>query len=107
VHSALAQAAHGSGRSAQQVRARERLARLTPREREILAGITEGLLNKQIADRLGLSTRTVELHRAHIMEKSGAKSASELVRISCLAEPDAADAGMGGNPALPKLQQRR
>jgi two-component system, LuxR family, response regulator FixJ len=107
VHTALAQAARGSDRSGQRLRARGRLARLSPREREILAGITEGLLNKQIADRLGLSTRTVELHRAHIMEKSGAKSASELVRIACQAEADEGDRDTSGNPELAQLQPRR
>lgn len=88
VHTALGQAQRGTGRSAERQHARERVARLSTRERQILAGIVEGLLNKQIAGRLGLSTRTVELHRAHVMAKTGARSASELVRIACLAEPD-------------------
>jgi FixJ family two-component response regulator len=88
VRRALAASSRGGGRVAERALARERLARLTPREREILHGIADGLLNKQIADRLGLSTRTVELHRAHIMEKTEAKSASELVRWSVLAEEE-------------------
>jgi two-component system response regulator DctR len=86
VHGALALSARGGSRTAERTLARERLGRLTPREAEILRGIVQGLLNKQIADRLGLSTRTVELHRAHIMDKTGAKSASDLVRWSVLAE---------------------
>ena len=88
VHQGLARATRGGGREVERAGARQCLARLTPREKEILAGIVRGLLNKQIADRLDLSTRTVELHRANIMEKSGAKSAAELVRMACLAEAD-------------------
>ena len=90
VREALALSARGAGRAAQRAQACERLAGLTPRERDVLAGIVEGKLNKQIADRLGLSTCTVELHRAHIMDKTGARSASELVRWSVLAGEEVA-----------------
>lgn len=55
-------------------------AQLSPRENEVLAMILEGLLNKQIADRLEITIRTVEVHRAHIMEKMGARNAVELAR---------------------------
>ncbi len=58
-----------------------RLARLTPREREVMEGIVQGKLNKVIAADLGLSTRTVEIHRARIMEKMQAKSVSKLVQM--------------------------
>lgn len=54
---------------------------LTRRQREVLAGIMEGLPNKLIAYRLGLSVRTVESYRAAIMERTQAKSLSELVRM--------------------------
>jgi FixJ family two-component response regulator len=57
-----------------------RLARLSPREREVLALVTSGLLNKQIADRLGISIKTVKVHRAHVMEKMEADSVAALVR---------------------------
>ena len=90
VREALAQSARGAPRAAQRTQACERLACLTPRERDVLAGIVQGKLNKQIADRLGLSTRTVELHRARIMNKTGARSASDLVRWSVLAGEDSA-----------------
>lgn len=88
VRHALAQSGREGGRAGERALARERLARLSARETEILHGIVEGLLNKQIADRLSLSTRTVELHRAHIMDKTEARSLSELVRWSVLAEED-------------------
>jgi FixJ family two-component response regulator len=60
---------------------RRRLARLTPRERDVLDGIVDGLLNKQIADELGISVRTVELHRGRVLEKIGAANAADLVRM--------------------------
>ena len=59
-----------------------RHATLTERERQILAQVVLGRLNKQIADELGVSTRTVETHRAHIIEKMGATSLSHLVRMA-------------------------
>lgn len=55
--------------------------RLTPRERDVLTLITSGVSNKEGGRRLGISTRTFELHRAHVMEKHGAKNAADLVRI--------------------------
>jgi two-component system response regulator FixJ len=63
------------------------LQRLTPREREVFALLVEGHLNKVIAGRLGISTRTAEHHRSHIMTKLSARSLSDLVRMS-LADPD-------------------
>jgi len=56
------------------------LQTLTPREREILALVSSGLLNKQIAAELGLAEITVKIHRGHIMKKMGAKSLADLVR---------------------------
>ena len=64
----------------------KRLATLTQREREVLNLITNGLINKLVAARLDISTRTVEAHRASIMEKLEAHSLSDLVKISVLAE---------------------
>jgi FixJ family two-component response regulator len=60
---------------------RERVARLTPREYEILALVVEGLSSKEIAGRLTVSFKTVEAHRAKIMRKMEAESVAQLVRI--------------------------
>jgi FixJ family two-component response regulator len=56
------------------------LETLTPREREVLALVSSGLMNKQAAAELGLAEITVKLHRGHIMRKMGAKSLADLVR---------------------------
>lgn len=61
--------------------ARRRLRELTPREREVLCQLVAGDSNKQVARTLGLSPRTIEFHRAHIMAKTGAKVLPELVRV--------------------------
>jgi two-component system response regulator FixJ len=62
-------------------RIREHLDTLTPREREVLDLMTQGKQNKTIAQDLGVSPRTVEIHRARVMEKMGAQSVAELVRM--------------------------
>ncbi len=58
-----------------------RLALLTPREREVLDRVVRGRANKQIAAELGISTKTVEAHRAHVMEKMRADSLAELIQL--------------------------
>ena len=58
-----------------------RLARLTPRERELLGWVIEDKLNKTIADLMGISIKTVELHRKRVMEKLGASSATHLMKM--------------------------
>jgi FixJ family two-component response regulator len=58
----------------------ELLETLTPREREVLALVSSGLMNKQVAAELGLAEITVKIHRGHIMKKMGARSLADLVR---------------------------
>ena len=65
----------------QRSKIRERLGSLTPREREVLALMTRGKLNKVMAAELGVSRRTIEIHRERVMEKSGADSLAQLVRM--------------------------
>jgi FixJ family two-component response regulator len=59
----------------------KRVALLTPREKEVLAGVTSGLLNKQIAGRLGISIKTVKLHRGKMMRKMDVRTVADLVRL--------------------------
>ena len=66
----------------QEREAETRIAALTPREREVLAGLARGYPNKTITHDLGLSPRTVEIHRANLMQKLGVNSLSEALRIA-------------------------
>lgn len=65
-----------------------RFASLTPREREVMELVTAGKANKVIAAELGLSPKTVEVHRAAVMDKMQADSVAELVRFALLLAPD-------------------
>jgi len=65
---------------------KENYDQLTPREREVMSDVVRGHANKVIAIDLGLSQRTVEIHRARVMEKMHARSLAELVRLSLLIE---------------------
>jgi RNA polymerase sigma factor (sigma-70 family) len=64
------------------------LARLTPREQQVLERIMAGRLNKQIADDLGISIKTVEAHRANIMDKLRANTVADLMRVALAGTQD-------------------
>lgn len=65
-----------------EVMARSRLDRLTKREREVLDGVASGLSNRLIGEKLAISPRTVEIHRANMLNKLGAHHTSEAIRIA-------------------------
>jgi len=65
-----------------------RMAELTPREHEVMTMVTDGKSNKEIAAALGVSAKTVEVHRARVMDKMRADSLAELVRLALIARGD-------------------
>ena len=89
IEQCLASERENRGKRRQEADTARRLAQLTQREREVLDLIILGKLNKQIADVLGISIKTVEVHRARVMEKMGAHSLAELVQDVVSAEPAA------------------
>lgn len=82
VHEAIERSARAQDDAGERAELIRRYERLTEREREVMAKVVIGRPNKLIADDLGVSIRTVESHRAHIMEKMQAQSLSHLVRIA-------------------------
>jgi two-component system, LuxR family, response regulator FixJ len=85
IRSALEARPAARGDSAAKLEAEVRLAELSPRERDVLRGLVAGKINKVIAHDLGISPRTVEVYRANLMAKTGARSMSELMRIALAA----------------------
>jgi len=81
VHQALALDVRNRALRAERLEIRRRIEGLTPREREAMALVVAGLPNKRIARELGISERTVEVHRARVMEKMRVSSVPELVRL--------------------------
>lgn len=82
IRHALALDAEQRAGAAEMAEVEERLASLTPRERQVLEALLDGQPNKLIARQLDVSVRTVEIHRGHLMQKMGAKSASHLARLA-------------------------
>jgi len=72
-------------------RAQELLDRLSPREREVARLVARGQPNKIVARMLGISEKTVHVHRQHVMEKTEAGNAAELTRLMLAADPDSLD----------------
>lgn len=95
VQEAVRRAAESGARRAAAAEIRNRLLELTCREREVLDLMVEGQPNKIIATRLGISVRTAEHHRAHIMEKMQARSLSQVIRMM-LEQPQLGRATRGG-----------
>ena len=62
--------------------AQEKVGKLTPREIEIMDLVVKGMRNKQIAGALGISEKTVKVHRGHVMQKVGARSVSDLIHVA-------------------------
>jgi FixJ family two-component response regulator len=82
IHQALARDRHVREQRAQNEELRRRYRTLTPRERDVMARVVAGLLNKQIAGDLGTSESAVKVHRQHVMAKMGAGSLAALVRMA-------------------------
>ena len=82
VDSALAKAETFGSTKLREALARARVERLTKREREVLVGVAGGLSNRMIGERLSISPRTVEIHRANMLTKMGANHTSEAIRVA-------------------------
>jgi FixJ family two-component response regulator len=98
VRAALDQDASTRHSRAESADLEERLASLTPREREVLVAIVKGKLNKQIAGDLGIVEQTVKFHRAKIMERMRVRTVAELMHVAARlgVGPDASDAPRPG-----------
>jgi two-component system response regulator DctR len=81
IERALQRSAQALAQRDEQARLSGQLAELTEREREVMVLVVEGLPNKSIADRLDISVRTVEVHRARIFDKMHVRSAIELTKV--------------------------
>ena len=82
VNEALLRDRENRRRRAETAEAEKRLRTLTPRERQVLALVVTGLLNKQIAGELGTTEETIKVHRGRVMRKMGAGSLADLVRMA-------------------------
>jgi len=89
IHRALARSREERADRAERTELERRLATLTPREREVLALVVTGKLNKQIAGDLGIAEKTIKVHRGRVMEKMQAGSVAALVRMAEKLSPQA------------------
>lgn len=78
----IERAGHVGNAKLREVMARARVERLTRREREVLGGVASGLSNRLIGEKLSISPRTVEIHRANMLNKLGASHTSDAIRIA-------------------------
>ncbi|MGD9648306.1 MAG: response regulator transcription factor [Pirellulales bacterium] len=112
VHQAIDQDRQRRKLVAQQQHVRWLIASLTTREREVLDQVVEGRLTKEIARQLGISPKTVEVHRANVVRKMGADNIAELIRIVMQLTPwsangdQALSATWSGHGGLPSLSAR-
>ena len=97
IQDCLAADARHAAYQAQVRDAEERLERLSEREREVLQEVVQGRPSKLIASALGISEKTVDVHRSNVMRKTGTRSIAELVQIWLLVHPPA----HGGTPVSP------
>ena len=81
VEKMLVEAVRRRSQNERELIGRQKMAKLTPRERQVLERIVSGRLNKQIADDLGISIKTVEAHRASIMDKTASGTVADLMRV--------------------------
>ncbi|WP_120717423.1 response regulator FixJ [Tsuneonella amylolytica] len=84
INNALAQQAGNDGAAAERQQVLDRIATLSPREREVMDGLVAGKANKMIAFDLDISARTVEVYRANLMMKMQARTLSDLVRMATI-----------------------
>lgn len=82
VQRALRRSGEERAEKAERKELERRVGALTPREREVLMLVVAGMLNKQIADKLGIAEKTIKVHRGRVMEKMQADSIADLVRMS-------------------------
>lgn len=86
IHQAFERDRTRRARLAERSRIRARINKLTPREQDVLRFVLEGRLNKQTAAELGITERTIKVHRSRVMEKLGARTIVELLQLMARAE---------------------